>query len=280
MEATTEAGVLLAALLAGILGSMLGLGGGVFIVPILSAFFGVPLKTAIAASAVSVVVNSLSGSTIYLRHRLTNVRLGLLLFVTTTIGAIIGGLLAIYSSPTILRIVFSVSLLAMSAAMLRGPIAEKRRVVAPDPYGVSGSYFDPSINEQVNYTPQKIGIGMAISSFAGVISGMLGIGGGAIQVPVMNAIMRVPVKAAAATSVYMVGTTVVASAIIYYANDLIDPSITVPAVLGVLIGAQAGSRLARRARSAVLVRMLIVILIYLAITVFLQAVGINPPGTR
>jgi len=113
-----------------------------------------------------------------------------------------------------------------------------------------------------------------------MISGMLGIGGGAVQVPAMNAIMQVPVKAATATSTFMVGPTVVASALIYYLNDLIDPAVAIPAVLGMMLGAQSGARLARRTRGALLVRILMIILFYLASTVFLQALGINVPGAR
>jgi uncharacterized membrane protein YfcA len=119
---------------------------------------------------------------------------------------------------------------------------------------------------------------MAAGSVAGVVSGLLGIGGGAIKVPVMNLVMRIPVKAASATSVFMVGITVVASAVIYYVNDLIDPSVVVPATVGVLLGAQIGSRLARRVTSAVIVRILVVVLLYLAVTLLLEALGINVPG--
>lgn len=275
----TEIGIVIISMVAGILGSMVGLGGGVFIVPILSAFFGVPLKTAIAASAVSVIVNSLSGSTVYLRYRMTNARLGLLLLVTTTVGAIAGGLIAVYSSPNALRVIFAVSLVLMSIAMLKRP-AERKPEKAPDPWRLSWTYHDPVLKNEVTYTPERIGTGMGISSAAGVVSGMLGIGGGAIQVPVMNAIMRVPVKAAVATSVWMVGTTIVASAMIYYVKGFVDPSVTAPAVLGVLLGAQTGSRIARRVRSITIVRLLVVILLYLALTMFLQAMGIQMPGTR
>lgn len=279
MSPLAEFGVLIVSMVAGILGSMVGLGGGVFIVPIVSAFFGVELKTAIAASAVSVVVNSLSGSTVYLRYRMTNARLGLLLLVTTTVGAIAGGLIAVYSSPNALRIIFSVSLVLMSIAMLSRP-PERKAENTDDPLRLRSTYHDPVLNTDVTYTPRRIGVGMAISSAAGLVSGMLGIGGGAIQVPVMNTIMRVPVKAAVATSVWMVGTTIVASAMIYYVKGYMDPSVTVPAVLGVLLGAQTGSRIARRIRSIVIVRILIAILLYLSLNIFLQAIGIKLPGTK
>jgi uncharacterized membrane protein YfcA len=276
----TEVGVVLVAAVAGILGSMLGLGGGVFIVPILSLFFGVPLKTAIAASAISVVVNSIGGASVYLKHRLTNVHLALVMEVTTTIGAIVGGLVVVLISTNVLRFVFGTLLLAMAAVMvLRGkesdPVTE-----GSDRLQIKQSYHDPAIGGDVTYIPQHVAVGMAASSVAGVISGLLGIGGGAVKVPIMNTIMRVPVKAAAATSIWMVGMTVSTSSFIYYTQDLIDLSVTVPALFGILIGSQVGSRYARRARSKTMVRILIVILAYLAINLLLQAFGIELPGAR
>jgi uncharacterized membrane protein YfcA len=276
----TEVGVVLVAAVAGILGSMLGLGGGVFIVPILSLFFGVPLKTAIAASAISVVVNSIGGASVYLKHRLTNVHLALVMEVTTTIGAIVGGLVVVLISTNVLRFVFGALLLAMAAVMvLRGkeadPVTE-----GSDRLQLKQRYHDPAIGGDVTYIPQHVAVGMAASSVAGVISGLLGIGGGAVKVPIMNTIMRVPVKAAAATSIWMVGMTVSTSSFIYYTQDLIDLSVTVPALFGILIGSQIGSRYARRARSKTMVRILIVILAYLAINLLLQAFGIELPGAR
>jgi len=278
----TELGILLTATGAGVLGSLVGLGGGVFVVPILSVFFGIPLKTAIAASGVSVVVNSAAGASVYLRDGMPNIRLALLMLVPTTVGSIIGGLLAVHSSPNALRIVYSVSLFGMIIVMARRGARPSPPPAERDPLGLTASYYDRAIDggTEVCYTPRRLAPGMSISAGAGMISGMLGIGGGAVQVPAMNAIMQVPVKAATATSTFMVGPTVVASALIYYLNDLIDPAVAIPAVLGMMLGAQSGARLARRTRGALLVRILMIILFYLASTVFLQALGINVPGAR
>jgi len=278
----TELGILLTATGAGVLGSLVGLGGGVFVVPILSVFFGIPLKTAIAASGVSVVVNSAAGASVYLRDGMPNIRLALLMLVPTTVGSIIGGLLAVHSSPNALRIVYSVSLFGMIIVMARRGARPSPPPAERDPLGLTASYYDRAIDggTEVCYTPRRLAPGMSISAGAGMISGMLGIGGGAVQVQAMNAIMQVPVKAATATSTFMVGPTVVASALIYYLNDLIDPAVAIPAVLGMMLGAQSGARLARRTRGALLVRILMIILFYLASTVFLQALGINVPGAR
>jgi uncharacterized membrane protein YfcA len=280
VDALTELGIMLSATAASVLGTMVGLGGGVFFVPVLAVFFGVPLKTAVAASAVSVVANSLSGASVYLRYGMANIRLSLLLLITTSAGAVIGGLLVVVIAPGLLRVVLGLALLGMAVAMWRRRPVGTPPSGVPDPFGLRATYHDPALDIDVTYVPQKVPHGMALSSLAGIVSGMLGIGGGAIQVPVMNTIMRVPLKAAVATSVLTVGATVVASAFIYYAHDLIDLSVTVPAVLGVVLGSQSGARLARHVRSAVLARVLIVALVYLALTILLQAAGITLPGTR
>jgi uncharacterized membrane protein YfcA/uncharacterized membrane protein len=271
-------GVVIVAAVAGILGSMVGLGGGVFIVPILSIFFGIPLKTAIAASAVSVIVNSLGGSSVYLKHRMTNVRLGLFMELTTAAGAIIGGLIVVLVAPDVLRVIFGLALLAMGAAMFRRQHESEPVTDGPDALRLRQDFLDPAEGENIKYIPQRLGIGAAASSLAGVISGMLGIGGGAVKVPIMNTIMRVPVKAAAATSVFMVGITVSASAFIYYIHNIIDLSVTAPAVIGVLLGSQLGAHVSRHLRSVVLVRILVLILAYLAINLLLQAAGVRMPG--
>ncbi len=274
-----EIGIIVVAAAAGILGSMVGLGGGVFIVPILSIFFGIPLKVTIAASAVSVIVNSLGGSSVYLKHRMTNVRLGLFMEMTTAAGAIVGGLFVVLVAPNVLRVIFGVALLLMGAAMFRRQHQTDPITTGPDRMRLRQDFHDPATDENVDYIPQRLGMGAAASSLAGVISGMLGIGGGAVKVPIMNAIMRVPVKASAATSVFMVGITVSASAFIYYIHNIIDLSVTAPAVIGVVLGSQAGAHVSRRLHSKVLVRILVLVLAYLAINLLLQAFGVHLPGT-
>jgi uncharacterized membrane protein YfcA len=276
---STQIGILVVSAVAGVLGSMLGLGGGVFIVPILSAFFGIPLKVTIAASAVSVVVNSLGGTSVYLKHDLSNVRLGMVMELTTAVGAIIGGLIVVWIAPDALRVIFGVALLGMGIAMFLRQNQPDAITSGPDRLRLHQVFHDPSTNEDIEYIPQRVKLGVASGSIAGIISGMLGIGGGAVKVPIMNAIMRVPVKASAATSVFMVGITVSASAFIYYLHNIIDLSVTVPAVLGVLIGSQTGARVSRHLKNVVLIRFLVLILVYLAVTLLLQAFGVNLPGT-
>ncbi len=273
-----ELGVLVAATAAGSLGATLGLGGGVFVVPILSVFFGVPLKTAIAASAVSVVVNSLGGTSVYLRHRMTNVRLALFMELTTVVGAVVGGFIVVVIAPQVLRAVFGIALVALAAATLFAPVRHTGAAAGPDPLGLQGRFRDLASGGWVEYVPQRLRLGASVSTLAGVVSGMLGIGGGAVKMPLLHTIMKVPVKAAAATSMLMVGITVSASAYVYYAHGLVDLSVTVPAVLGMQLGSNVGANAARKVRSATLVRVLVVILVYLGVVLLLQSLGIHVPG--
>lgn len=273
-----ELGVLVAATAAGTLGATLGLGGGVFVVPILSVFFGVPLKTAIAASAVSVVVNSLGGTSVYLRHRMTNVRLALFMELTTVVGAVVGGFIVVVIAPQVLRGFFGVALVVLAAATLLAPVRHTGAEAGPDPLGLQGRFRDLVGGGWVEYVPQRLRLGASVSTLAGVVSGMLGIGGGAVKMPLLHTIMKVPVKAAAATSMLMVGITVSASAYVYYAHGLVDLSVVVPAVLGMQLGSNVGANAARKARSATLVRVLVVILVYLGVVLLLQSLGIHVPG--
>jgi hypothetical protein len=279
MRLLPEVGVLVAGLLAGALGVTLGLGGGVFVVPILSVFFGVPMKTAIAASAISVVVNSLGGTSAYLRDRMTNVRLALVMELSTVLGAIVGGMIVVAIAPDALRAVFGICLIALALAMLLRPRQAGAVDSGPDPLRLRRVFRDPAAGEDVAYVPQRIPLGLSLSSFAGILSGMLGIGGGAVKMPLLHAVMRVPVKAAAATSVFMVGITVSASAFVYYVHHLVDLSVAVPAVLGVQLGSRFGAVIAKRAHSATVVRLLVVVLVYLGAVLLLQAFGIRVPGS-
>ncbi len=275
-----EIGILVFAAFAGALGAMVGLGGGVFMVPIFSAFLGVPIKTAIAASGLAVIVGSMGSATVYLQHRMVNLRLALVLLIATTLGAIGGALLVATAPTTILRAAFALALYAMIVLMSLRRASAQPVTTGPDRLGLRSSFYDPAVGGTVQYVPQLVGIGALSSTVAGFMSGLLGIGGGVIQVPLMNVLMRVPVKAAAATSAYMIGVTVVGSVLLYYANDLLVPQVAVPAALGVFFGAQIGSRIGRHVHGSWLRRILVLILLYLATTLLLQALGVPVPGAR
>jgi uncharacterized membrane protein YfcA len=270
-----QIGVFLAAAAAGALGVQVGLGGGAFLVPTLSAFFGVPMKLAIAAGGVSVVVNSLAGTSSYLRDRIPNVRLGLLLEMTTLVGAVAGGLIVVAVAPSVLRGVFAAVLLALAFRILTKSDAGAPIPGGEDPLGVRGAYHDSASGEDVVYMPQRLGLGAAAGFVGGILSGMLGLAGGVVKVPVMYSIMKMPVKAAAATSVLMGGITVSASAYMYYVHGIVDLSIAIPAVLGIQLGSRAGARMSRRLTGTALERILAVVLAGLGVALVMQILGVG-----
>ena len=260
---------------------MLGLGGGVFLVPILTLFFDIDQKLAIGASAVAVVTNSVVGSTVHLRGRFTNLRLAMLLQSTTAVGAIIGAVISVYANPGFINAVFGLMLVYAALSMLRsrGAVPASPEL-GSDPMQLGATYNDPATKKTVSYVPQRIKVGLGISAVAGTLSGMLGVGGGVIQVPAMNILMRIPIKAAAGTSSFMVGITSVATASVYYADGKIDPTVVVPAMIGIFVGAQIGSRLTRRVRTQNLASIFVIVLLYLGVSLLLKAVGITLPGQR
>ncbi len=280
MELLVELGILVVAALSATLGAMVGLGGGVFMVPIFSAFLGVPIKTAIAASGLAVIVGSMGSASVYLQHRMVNLRLALVLLVATALGAIGGALLVAAAPVALLRAVFALALYAMIVLMTLRRASADPVTSGADRLRLASSFYDPAMGRTVHYVPQLVGPGALLSTVAGFVSGLLGVGGGVIQVPLMNVLMRVPVKAAAATSAYMIGVTVVGSVLLYYANDLLVPQVAVPAALGVFFGAQIGSRIGRHVHGSWLRRILVLILLYLATTLLLQALGVPVPGAR
>jgi uncharacterized membrane protein YfcA len=270
-------GVGLAALFAATFGSMLGLGGGVFLVPLLTLFFDIDPKIAVGASAICVVTNSVVGSSVHIRSGFTNIKLSMLLQVTTASGAIVGALIALRVDANVINLVLGLVLLYSAASMLR-----QRRLSpptpspdAPDPFDLRSTYHDPASRRDVEYLPQRVREGLAISGGAGVLSGMLGIGGGAIQVPLMNLMMKVPVKAAAGTSSFMVGMTAVATAAVFYSHDQIDPTVVVPAMIGIFSGAKLGSQITRRVQTQRLVVIFVVVIAYLGASMILKAFDIS-----
>lgn len=268
--------IALIALSAGTIGTMLGLGGGVILVPILTLpIFDVPLKTAVAAGVVAVVANSTAGSGVYLRARFTNVRLALMILMGLTTGALIGSLLGVTLPEWVTKSAFALLLLYVAYAMSR-PRGSAAAATAglPDPMGVGGHYVDPANGRTMIYVPQNLKQGVPFSALGGLASGLFGIGGGPITVPIMNLVMNVPLKAATSTSSFMVGLTATASALVYYGHGEIDPRITIACVCGIVFGARIGARLAKKIQQAQLQRVFVVVMIMLAVSMGLQAVGV------
>ncbi|MDD5302888.1 MAG: sulfite exporter TauE/SafE family protein [Elusimicrobia bacterium] len=261
---------------AGTLGALVGLGGGIIIVPVLSLFLGVPIHQAVAASLVAVVATSSVAAIGYVRDEISNLRLGMTLETATTIGAIGGGLLAAHLRREALSAIFAVFLLLNAAYLLLKKSRDENAPPSDEGTGaLGGRYHDAVLDREVAYRVRRVPLGLAVSAVAGAVSGMLGIGGGPIKVPMMTSAMGVPMKAAAATSSFMIGVTACASAALYYNRGLVSPAVAVPVALGVAAGAYAGSRLTRRIHGGHLAGILAAVLAVLAVQMTLAAAGIR-----
>lgn len=267
---------LLLALLSGFLGSLLGLGGGMFLVPLLILLLRVPIHTASGASILAVVATSTASTSSYIREGLTNLRLGVFLELSTTLGALSGAFLTAETSESLLRILLGILLLFAAFTMIRRMGEEKTRV--NDPFAarlrLNGHYFDRAEEIEVTYGVDKVPFILLLSYVAGVISGLLGIGGGGIKVPAMNLLGRVPMKAAIATSSFMTGITAAATALIYMKHGYLDPFIVASVVLGALLGASLGSRITPRVRTENLKRLLVAILVIMGLRMISSGVSI------
>jgi uncharacterized membrane protein YfcA len=235
--------ILIGAYFAGLLGSLTGLGGGVVIIPLLTLLLGVDIHYAIGASLVSVIATSSGSAAAYVKEGITNIRLGMFLEIATTIGALVGALIAVYIPVQYIAVLFGVILIFSAMMSLR----KKAETIISKP--TYGSY--PNGNgEQIEYGVTHVGGGFFMMLFAGVISGLLGIGSGALKVIAMDTIMKIPFKVSTTTSNFMIGVTAAASAVVYLQRGYIDPAISMPVVIGVLLGALTGSKILVHTKSS------------------------------
>jgi uncharacterized membrane protein YfcA len=241
------------AVLAGFLGALTGLGGGVVIVPLLALVFHVDLRYAVGASLVSVIATSSAAAAAYVREGYSNIRIGMFLEIATTGGALAGAFVATAVSPSAIAVLFGVVLL-VSAYLSSRPQAEQASTAPPDPMALrlrlAGDF--PTAEGLQAYAARRIPFGFALMIVAGLISGLLGIGSGAFKVLAMDQVMRLPFKVSTTTSNFMIGVTAAASAGVYLKRGYIDPTLAMPVMLGVLLGAFLGSRLLIRAPTRVL----------------------------
>ena len=260
----------------GTFGSMVGLGGGVFLIPALSLFLGVPIHQAIAASLVAVVATSTTAAAAYVREDLTNMRLGMTMETMTVTGALVGSLVGAALSKGVLSAIFGGVMIAVSAYMALRPRSAALPPIDDEDLGALGaSYFDRNLECPVRYRVRRLPLGMVASFIAGNVSGLLGVGGGFLKVPAMVLVMKIPVRAAVSTSSFMIGVTACAGSVVYFARGMVDPVVTVPVVLGVTLGAYIGSRLALRVRSSVLTMLVAAVLFVLSVQMILSAAGIS-----
>ncbi|MBU8899134.1 sulfite exporter TauE/SafE family protein [Corallococcus sp. M34] len=261
--------VMVVSVVAGLLGSLLGLGGGLILIPILTLVLKVDIRYAVGASIVSVIATSSGAAAAYVRDGLANMRVAMFLELATTAGALTGALLAGVVGGRGLYLLFGAVMAYSALAMLRKLREQPTRATEAndalaDRLGLHSSYFDEASGREVAYRVRRPLVGLGLMYVAGTVSGLLGIGSGALKVPAMDLAMGLPIKVSSATSNFMIGVTAAASAGIYFARGDIDPFIAGPVCVGVTLGAFAGSRFMTKLSSGWLRALFVVVLLWVA----------------
>ena len=267
----------LGSIAAGLVGSLVGLGGGVIVIPILTILLGVDIHYAIGASIVSVIATSSGAAAAYVKDKITNLRIGMFLELATTSGAIVGAIVAVYLSSALLGVIFGAVLLASLIPLVRKigeDIPPKQELVGiAKSLSLNGEYKERS-GETIQYNATNPKAGLSGMFTAGLVSGLLGIGSGTFKVISMDVFMKLPMKVSTTTSNFMIGVTAAASAGIYYLRGDIDPFIAAPVALGILIGSMVGTRLLLRVKNATIRKIFAVVLGVSAIEMILRSVGL------
>ncbi len=261
--------LVLSGLLAGAFGALLGLGGGILIVPILALGFGVPLVTAVGTSLVSVIATSTGGAAVNVAAGRADVRLGVSLGAGTVVGAVTGGIIGGLLPERILAGLFALLLAYTTYAMLNGL---RRRTPEHDEAAVDPAA--PDGPDAPSYRVTRLPLAIGGSFAAGNVSGLLGIGGGAVMVPLMHLVMRAPMRVAVATSNFVIGVTAAAGAYTYLFRGDIDPRVAGPVVVGVALGAALGARVSARVRPSWLVILFAVVMVYVTYEMARRALGV------
>jgi uncharacterized membrane protein YfcA len=264
--------------LAGTFGALVGIGGGVLMIPILTLAFGVDLRVATATSLVAVVATSTASGSVYVGTGLANMRLGMSLEIATSIGGVTGGLLAASISTSVLARIFAIILVVTALLMVRGrterpPAPDALSAPSPDTGSLNGSYYDERDHKLVVYHPVRVALGSGVALVAGVLSGLLGVGGGFLKVPAMHLGMRVPLRVAAATSNFMIGVTAASSLFVYFARGEVQPLLAAPVAIGVAGGSLVGTRLAKTASTTVIKYVLAAVMFAVAVQMTLEGAG-------
>jgi uncharacterized protein len=255
-------------LAAGFFGALTGLGGGVIIVPALTLAFGVNIRYAMGASLISVIATSSGAAASYLREGFPNIRIGMFLEVATTIGAITGAFVTGMVSPNLVAVIFGLLLLGSTVQSVVAPPTSEP-ASRPDPlarrFRLTGTYPTPIGTR--TYAAKRVAAGFGIMYVAGMLSGLLGVGSGAVKVLGMDRAMQLPFKVSTTTSNFMIGVTAAASAGLYLRRGFIDPALTFPVMLGILLGATLGSRVLVAAQVTALRRIFTAVVALLAIEI-------------
>src|SRR5665213_632711 len=258
--------VLAGSFLAGLVGSLTGLGGGVIIIPMLTLLFGVDIHYAIGASLISVIATSSGAAAAYVKEGISNIRIGMFLEIATTLGAVGGAMLAIFAPTHIIAVIFGCVLIFSAVLSFK----KKNQILVQTPAGklanvlkMNSSY--PTPKGEIKYAAHNIPGGFFMMAVAGIISGLLGIGSGALKVIAMDNIMKLPFKVSTTTSNFMIGVTAAASAGIYMQRGYINPGLSMPVVLGVIGGAFLGSKILVKSETKWLRILFAIIITFLAI---------------
>jgi uncharacterized membrane protein YfcA len=263
------------------LGGMLGMAGGIFIVPLLTIFGHIEIHKAIGASIVSVIACSCGGAAPFLKCRLTNVRLAIVLETATTMGALTGVLLAGILPVSYLYFIFAAILFISAHQMLarrRDPLPASALSEASrscDALGLNSSYPDRELGCEVSYRVHRVTLGMVLMYGAGLISALLGIGSGVLKIPAMDMAMRLPIKVSSATSNFMIGVTAAASAGVYFMRGSIVTEVAGPVAFGSVLGAMVGARMLLLVSNDKLRFLFVVVLVVLGIQMLLILFGVH-----
>jgi uncharacterized membrane protein YfcA len=244
--------LLAGAYLAGLVGSLTGLGGGVVVIPLLTLVFHVDIRYAIGAALLASIANSSGAASAYVKEGITNIRLGMFLEIATTVGAVAGAIIAVYTPTNTIAILFGAILLFSAAMTIRKKNQEALVTGSALSLKLKLNSSYPTKDGVVAYQLKNVGAGFSIMTLAGIMSGLLGIGSGALKVLAMDSTMHIPFKVSTTTSNFMIGVTAAASAVVYLQRGYMDPGIAFPVVLGVLGGAFTGSKLLTRINPKVL----------------------------
>lgn len=265
--------ILIGAYFAGLLGSLTGLGGGIVIIPLLTLALHVNIHYAIGASLVSVIATSSGSAAAYVKEGITNMRLGMFLEIATTLGAVAGAFLSAYVPAHYIAVIFGVILIfSVIMSLKKKDLQFDQTSSKPAMLLHLGSSY-PDQGKQIHYGVRNVFGGFGLMAFAGMISGLLGIGSGSLKVIAMDNVMRIPFKVSTTTSNFMMGVTAAASAVVYLQRGYIDPGLSMPVVLGVVLGAMTGSKILVKATSkslkivfAVVISILAIQMIYKGLT--------------
>jgi len=264
--------LLVGSYLAGLLGSLTGLGGGVIVIPLLSLYFHVDIRYAIGAALLASIATSSGAASAYVKEGITNIRLGMFLEIATTIGAVVGAFIAIYMPTNTIAIIFGVVLIFSAAMTIRKKNEEhltqgstlSKKLKLNSTYPVNG--------EKIPYELKNVAGGFSLMTIAGVISGLLGIGSGALKVLAMDSTMKIPFKVSTTTSNFMIGVTAAASAVVYLQRGYMDPGIAFPVVLGVLFGALTGAKILPKINVKTLRIIFAVAIVFVAVQMMINGI--------